>query len=38
MVHIRTQVPYAVISALIAGALFLVLGFALPEGFEVIPY
>jgi Na+/H+ antiporter NhaC len=38
MVHVRTQVPYAVISALIAGALFLVLGFALPQGFEVIPY
>jgi Na+/H+ antiporter NhaC len=38
MVHVRTQIPYAVVTALIAGLLFLVLGFALPQGFEVIPY
>ena len=38
LVHVRTQIPYAVITASLAGALFLILGFALPEGFEVIPY
>ncbi|MFC4552036.1 MULTISPECIES: Na+/H+ antiporter NhaC family protein [Halorussus] len=38
MVHVRTQIPYAVASATIAGALFLLLGFVLPQGFEVIPY
>ncbi len=38
LVHVRTQIPYAFITAAIAGTLFLVLGFVLPEGFEVIPY
>jgi Na+/H+ antiporter NhaC len=38
MVHVRTQIPYALISAGIAAALFLVLGFLLPEGFRLIPY
>jgi Na+/H+ antiporter NhaC len=38
MVHVRTQIPYALISAGIAAVLFLVLGFLLPEGFRVIPY
>jgi Na+/H+ antiporter NhaC len=38
MVHVRTQIPYAVICAMISGALFLILGFVLPEGFRLIPY
>jgi Na+/H+ antiporter NhaC len=38
MVHVRTQVPYALLSAGVAAVLFLVLGFLLPEGFRVIPY
>ncbi|WP_435175352.1 Na+/H+ antiporter NhaC family protein [Halorussus sp. AFM4] len=38
LVHVRTQIPYAVITATLAGLLFLVLGFVLPEGFEVVPY
>jgi Na+/H+ antiporter NhaC len=38
MVHVRTQIPYALITAAIAGALFLVLGFLVPENFSLIPY
>lgn len=38
LVHVRTQIPYAIIAAAAAGALFLVFGFALPQGFQVIPY
>jgi Na+/H+ antiporter NhaC len=38
MVHVRTQIPYALICAGISAALFLVLGFVLPEGFRIIPY
>jgi Na+/H+ antiporter NhaC len=38
MVHVRTQIPYALASAAVAATLFLVLGFVLPEGFRVIPY
>ena len=38
MVHIRTQVPYAVATAGIAAVLFLVAAFLLPQGFAVIPY
>jgi Na+/H+ antiporter NhaC len=38
LVHVRTQIPYAVITATIAAALFLLLGFVLPQGFQVIPY
>jgi Na+/H+ antiporter NhaC len=38
LVHVRTQIPYAVITATVAGALFLLLGVVLPQGFEVIPY
>ena len=38
LVHVRTQVPYAVICASIAAVLFFVLGFALPQGFRVFPY
>jgi Na+/H+ antiporter NhaC len=38
MVHVRTQIPYAFICAGISAALFLVLGFVLPEGFRIIPY
>jgi Na+/H+ antiporter NhaC len=38
LVHVRTQIPYAMISAGVAAVLFLVFGFLLPEGFRVIPY
>ncbi|MFC3476595.1 Na+/H+ antiporter NhaC family protein [Halobacterium litoreum] len=38
MVHVRSQIPYAVITAAITAALFLLFGFVLPEGFRVIPY
>jgi Na+/H+ antiporter NhaC len=38
MVHIRTQVPYAVVTAGIAAVLFLVTAFLLPQGFAFIPY
>jgi Na+/H+ antiporter NhaC len=38
MVHVRTQIPYALITAGLAGLLFLVLGLTLPEGFRIIPY
>ncbi|UPW00848.1 sodium:proton antiporter [Halorussus gelatinilyticus] len=38
LVHVRTQIPYAVVTAAIAGTLFLLLGFVLPQGFEIFPY
>lgn len=38
MVHVRTQIPYALITAGIAAVLFLVFGFLVPQGFNVIPY
>jgi Na+/H+ antiporter NhaC len=38
MVHVRSQIPYALIAAGISTVLFLLLGFVLPEGFEIIPY
>lgn len=38
MVHVRTQIPYALGCAAIAGALFLVLGFLVPGDFSFIPY
>ncbi|MFB6186210.1 MAG: Na+/H+ antiporter NhaC family protein [Halobacteriaceae archaeon] len=38
MVHVRTQIPYALISAAIAAFLFLVLGILLPTQFRIIPY
>jgi len=38
MVHVRTQIPYALITAGIAAVLFLLFGVLLPEGFRVIPY
>lgn len=38
VVHVRTQMPYALISATVAAVLFLVLGFVLPAGFQIIPY
>ncbi|WP_246983970.1 Na+/H+ antiporter NhaC family protein [Halorientalis marina] len=38
MVHIRTQIPYALVTAAISAALFLVFGLLLPEGFRIIPY
>ncbi|NEU56089.1 Na+/H+ antiporter NhaC family protein [Halorussus sp. MSC15.2] len=38
LVHVRTQIPYAVITATIAAVLFVLFGYVLPQGFEVIPY
>ncbi len=38
MVHVRTQIPYALVTAAIAGTLFLVLGFLVPGDFSLIPY
>ncbi len=38
MVHIRTQMPYALATAAITAALFLIGGLVLPTGFRVIPY
>ena len=38
MVHVRTQIPYALVTATIAGTLFLVLGFLVPGDFSLIPY
>jgi Na+/H+ antiporter NhaC len=38
IVHVRSQIPFALVSAAIAALLFLVLGFVLPTGFEIIPY
>ncbi|WP_435077676.1 Na+/H+ antiporter NhaC family protein [Halococcus sp. AFM35] len=38
MVHVRTQIPYALVTAAIAGTLFLVLGFVVPGDFSLIPY
>jgi Na+/H+ antiporter NhaC len=38
MVHVRTQIPYALVTAAIAGTLFLVLGFVVPSDFSLIPY
>jgi Na+/H+ antiporter NhaC len=38
MVHVRTQIPYALISAGVAATLFLVLGFVLPADFTIIGF
>ena len=38
LVHVRTQIPYAVICATIAAVLFLTLGFFLPGSFRIFPY
>ncbi|WP_227374268.1 Na+/H+ antiporter NhaC family protein [Haladaptatus halobius] len=38
LVHVRTQIPYALICAGVAGTLFLLLGFVLPQGFRIFPY
>ncbi|MFB6104559.1 MAG: Na+/H+ antiporter NhaC family protein [Halobacteriaceae archaeon] len=38
MVHVRTQIPYALIAAGIAAVLFLLLGYLVPEGFQIVPY
>ncbi|WP_232688736.1 Na+/H+ antiporter NhaC family protein [Halobacterium zhouii] len=38
MVHVRTQIPYALASAALAAFLFLVLGIVVPEGFQIVPY
>ncbi|WP_227133799.1 Na+/H+ antiporter NhaC family protein [Halorubellus salinus] len=36
--HVRTQVPYALVTAGGAAVLFVLFGFLLPEGFRIIPY
>jgi Na+/H+ antiporter NhaC len=38
IVHVRTQMPYALIAAGIAAVLFFALGMVVPEGFRFIPY
>ncbi|WP_049969953.1 Na+/H+ antiporter NhaC family protein [Haladaptatus cibarius] len=38
LVHVKTQIPYAIICATIAGTMFLLLGITLPEGFRIFPY
>lgn len=38
MVHVRTQIPYALLTAGITAVLFLIFGFLVPEGFRIIPY
>jgi Na+/H+ antiporter NhaC len=38
MVHVRTQLPYALVTATLAALLFLVFGFLLPQGFRIVPY
>ncbi|WP_440991312.1 Na+/H+ antiporter NhaC family protein [Haloarchaeobius baliensis] len=38
MVHVRSQIPYALLSAAGAALLFFVLGLVLPESFRIIPY
>jgi Na+/H+ antiporter NhaC len=38
LVHVRTQIPYALIAAAVAAVLFVLAGLFLPAGFRVIPY
>ena len=38
IVHVRAQISYALISATVAAVLYLVLGFVLLAGFQIIPY
>lgn len=38
MVHVRTQIPYALLTAGITAVVFVILGVVVPEGFRVIPY
>ena len=38
MTHVRTQIPYALVTAGGAAVLFVLFGFLLPEGFRIIPY
>lgn len=38
MVHVRTQIPYALLTAAITAALFAIFGFLIPQGFRFIPY
>ena len=38
MVHVRTQVPYALVTAAVTASLFLLFGLLLPTGFRIIPY
>jgi Na+/H+ antiporter NhaC len=38
MVHVRTQIPYALITAGVAAVLFVAAGFLMPQGFRLIPY
>ncbi|WP_323675702.1 Na+/H+ antiporter NhaC family protein [Halorubellus sp. PRR65] len=38
MTHVRTQIPYAAVTAGGAAVLFVLFGLVLPEGFRIIPY
>ena len=38
MVHVKSQIPYALTCAVIAGSLFLVLAFLMPSDFSFIPF
>ncbi|WP_435359409.1 Na+/H+ antiporter NhaC family protein [Haloarchaeobius sp. DFWS5] len=38
MVHVKSQIPYALLTAGITALLLLVAGMVLPQGFEIIPY
>ncbi|WP_435333542.1 Na+/H+ antiporter NhaC family protein [Haloarchaeobius sp. TZWWS8] len=38
MVHVKTQIPYALVTASITMVLLLAAGLLLPQGFEIIPY
>ncbi|WP_435319133.1 Na+/H+ antiporter NhaC family protein [Haloarchaeobius sp. TZWSO28] len=38
MVHVRTQIPYALLTAGITALVLLIAGFVVPEGFQIIPY
>ncbi|RRJ33483.1 Na+/H+ antiporter NhaC family protein [Halocatena pleomorpha] len=38
MVHVRTQIPYALLTAGITAVLFVVCGVLVPQGFRILPY
>ncbi|WP_435346096.1 Na+/H+ antiporter NhaC family protein [Haloarchaeobius sp. HRN-SO-5] len=38
MVHVRTQIPYALVTAAVTAVLLLLFGLVLPETFRIIPY
>lgn len=38
MVHVRTRVPYALVTAAVTASLSLLFGLLLPTGFRIIPY